>query len=193
MANNESEFLMRMYDQMWSNINRHINVAWQAVGVIGAAFAAFALIEKEVISYQLAFLFVIMICYWVLLHIYDAAAWCHRNLCIVSNIEMKMLSRLDPREIYDGVGKPRKKQMLRHMRIQRLLPVLIVCFSSVGFAYKQYTHEIVWWQLLACLLLVCAFFILNWKLNTKLQKANDIVSKNAPGLPAVWSKEKSSE
>ena len=38
---NRKEFLLHMYDQMFNDINRHIMVIWQSVGVLVAAFATF--------------------------------------------------------------------------------------------------------------------------------------------------------
>ena len=38
------EFLMRMYDQMFNDINQHIIVVWQAAGTLVAAFSIFALV-----------------------------------------------------------------------------------------------------------------------------------------------------
>lgn len=40
------DLLLKMYDQMFNDINRHIMVVWQSVGVLVGAFAVFALVEK---------------------------------------------------------------------------------------------------------------------------------------------------
>ena len=45
------ELLLKMYDQLFNDINTHIIVVWQSVGVVVCAFALLALVEK--ISYRL--------------------------------------------------------------------------------------------------------------------------------------------
>ena len=38
----QNEFLMKMYAEMWGNINRHILVVWQSVSVLVATFVSIA-------------------------------------------------------------------------------------------------------------------------------------------------------
>ena len=49
MEHDRKEFLLKMYDQMFNDINTHILVVWQSVGVVVGAFAVFALVEKNII------------------------------------------------------------------------------------------------------------------------------------------------
>ena len=53
-AGQRADFLMRMYDQMFNDINTHILVVWQSVGVLIGAFAIFALAEKQIITIDIA-------------------------------------------------------------------------------------------------------------------------------------------
>ena len=46
MEDDRKEFLLKMYDQMFNDINTHILVVWQSVGVVVGAFAVFALARK---------------------------------------------------------------------------------------------------------------------------------------------------
>ena len=48
------ELLLKMYDQMFNQINTHILVVWQSVGVLVGAFAILALTEKQFISMNVA-------------------------------------------------------------------------------------------------------------------------------------------
>lgn len=116
---NRAELLLKMYDQMFNDINRHILVVWQSVGVLIGAFAIFALAEKNVISVDIASALVLLISGWLLAHLIDAGYWYNRNLVIIANIERQFLKREDLREIHYYFGKHRpNNKMLTHLRIQ---------------------------------------------------------------------------
>lgn len=118
------EFLMRMYDQMFNDINTHILVVWQSVGVLIGAFAIFALAEKQVITVDIAASLIVLIAAWLIGHLYDAAYWYNRNLVIIANIERQFLAESDLREVHYYFGRHRKKgSMITHLRIQYLLAV----------------------------------------------------------------------
>jgi hypothetical protein len=64
-----SEFLIAMYNQMMNDINRHIVVVWQSVSVLVGAFAAWSLIEKKIISLDIAATLIVIITIWVIAHV----------------------------------------------------------------------------------------------------------------------------
>lgn len=82
-----SDFLIAMYNQLMGDINRHIVVVWQSVTTLVGAFAAWSLVEKNVISLDIAVTLIVGLSAWVLAHVYDAAYWYNRNLVIIANIE----------------------------------------------------------------------------------------------------------
>ena len=59
-----SDFLIAMYNQLMNDINRHIVVVWQSVTALLGAFAAWSLIEKNIISLDVAVTFIIVIAIW---------------------------------------------------------------------------------------------------------------------------------
>ena len=114
-----SDFLLAMYGQLMNDINRHIVVVWQSVGVLFGAFAVFALIEKKIISLDIATSLIVMLCAWVIAHVYDAAYWYNRNLVIIANIERQFLKVSDLREIHYYFGRHRKTgSVITHLEIQ---------------------------------------------------------------------------
>lgn len=121
-ASDRRELLLRMYDQMFNDINRHIMVVWQSVGVLVGAFAIFALTEKQVISVDVASTLLILIAGWSLAHHLDASYWYNRNLAMIANIEKQFLVKDDLSEIhyYFGSHRPANK-MITHLRIQVML------------------------------------------------------------------------
>jgi hypothetical protein len=116
------ELLLRMYDQLFNDINRHIMVVWQSIGVLIGAFAIFALVEKNILSLDLAAMIVLLLCAWLIAHLYDAAYWYNRNLVIIANIEKQFLNKDDLRDIhyYFGAHRPKNK-MIEHLSIQMWL------------------------------------------------------------------------
>jgi hypothetical protein len=111
-----------MYDQMFNDINTHILVVWQSVGVLVGAFAIFALTEKQIITVDVAASLIVLIAAWLIGHLYDASYWYNRNLVIIANIERQFLNPSDLRNVHYYFGKHRKKgSMITHLRIQYAL------------------------------------------------------------------------
>ncbi len=86
-----NDFLMKMYDQMYADINRNVLVVWQSVGSLIGALAVYALVEKDLISLDFATAFVVLLCGWSIAHLYEATYWYNRNLAIIANIEKQFL------------------------------------------------------------------------------------------------------
>jgi len=122
--NNRDELLLKMYDQMFNDINRHIMVVWQSIGVLVGAFAIFALVEKKVITLDIAASIVLLLGAWLIAHLFDAAYWYNRNLVIIANIERQFLKEEDLKDIhyYFGVHRPNNK-MIEHLRLQVALGI----------------------------------------------------------------------
>jgi hypothetical protein len=122
MPDDRKEFLLKMYDQMFNDINTHILVVWQSVGVVVGAFAVFALVEKNIIPIDYACSLMILLSAWLLAHLYDSSYWYNRNLVIIANIERQFLDPKDLKDIHYYFGKHRKKSaMLTHLKIQYAL------------------------------------------------------------------------
>jgi hypothetical protein len=124
MDSERKEFLFKMYDQMFNDINRHILVVWQSISVIVGAFAIFALVEKNIISLDIASSIITLLTTWSIAHIIDASYWYNRNLVIIANIERQFLNQVDTKEIHFYFSDHRKKnKMISHLKIQLFLSV----------------------------------------------------------------------
>jgi len=116
------DFLMGMYSELWGNVNRHLTVIWQSVGVLGAGLALFALTEKNVVGVDFATGAMIVICFWLMANAYVASEWFNRNQAIISNVERQFLYLQDEKEINPFFLKPRDAgKMESHIRVQWLL------------------------------------------------------------------------
>jgi len=113
------ELLLKMYDQMFNDINRHILTVWQTIGTIAGAVALLGLVEKRVVSMDMAVALIIIVCAWSMSHAYDSAYWYNRNLIIIANIERQFLKSSDLHDIHYYFGAHRdKNKMLTHLSIQ---------------------------------------------------------------------------
>ena len=124
LLTDRKELLLRMYDQLFNDINRHILVVWQSVGVVVGAFALLSLTEKQVITLDLATAVFIVLVAWLIAHLYDASFWYNRNLVMIANIERQFLSKDDLRLVHYYFGKHRpKNRMISHLRVQYALAI----------------------------------------------------------------------
>lgn len=119
---NRDRLLLKMYDQLFADINRHIIVVWQSVGVLVGTFAVLALVEKQIISLDTGAALLILMCGWLLANLLDSGYWYNRNLVMIANIERQFLLLSDAREIhyYFTAHRPNNK-MITHLRIQAYL------------------------------------------------------------------------
>lgn len=86
------EFMMHMYDQMFTTIDRWHKNIWEMVIAIGGGIGIL-----KIFSYECGFYFDIavigyIIClFWILARLIDANYWCNRNLFIIYEIERQLL------------------------------------------------------------------------------------------------------
>lgn len=138
MPADRTDFLIKMYDQMFNDINTHILVVWQSVAVVVGAFALLSLAEKAIISVDLAAALIVLLSAWLVAHLYDASYWYNRNLVIIANIERQFLSAPDLKGIHYYFGRHRSTTtMLTHLKIQFALAVAIAgIFTGFHFVTR---------------------------------------------------------
>lgn len=187
--NNREELLLKMYDQMFNDINRHIMVVWQCVGVLIGAFAIFALVEKKVVSLDIAASIVLLLCFWLMCHLLDAAYWYNRNLVIIANIERQFLLQTDLKDIHYYFGKHRPNNvMIEHLKIQFCLGVglaVIVMgyhlFERVAPGINQPMTNFEPIRAMPYLLIFFAIIYV-WRLTIKLNAKYKEFMTNSPGI-----------
>lgn len=137
---NRRDFLLHMYDQMFNDINRHINVIWQPITVLIGSFALMAVGTRDLLSIDLAVALIIILVGWLIANLYDASYWYNRNLVIIGNIERQFLKQTDLRDIHYYFGKHRSKQaIMTHIRIQWWLGLFI---GSLVLLYHFFTEAL---------------------------------------------------
>jgi hypothetical protein len=183
------EFLLKMYDQLFNDINRHIMVVWQSVSVLVGAFAIFALVEKNVIPVDIASSIIILLCSWLMSHLFDAAYWYNRNLVMIANIERQFLVKTDLKDIHYYFGKHRpKNKMIEHLRLQLALGLglgfIVLIYHFVERIIPGLSAPICNIELLRCVpyALVLASIVYLFFLKKRLQENYQEFIVNSPGI-----------
>jgi hypothetical protein len=188
---NRKEFLLKMYEQLWNNINRHILVPWQSVAVLISTLAVFALLEKKLISLDIASTFILIISSWQTAHVLDSSHWVNRNLLIIGNIERQFLAKEDLRYIHYYFGKHRNGSMFDNFRIQFLLGIaisgLILIYHLENRVLPGIGSPLSDFEIMRCLpyiiLIIC--IILITKLYRKNRKKYRELLKKSPGIESI--------
>lgn len=187
--NCREDLLLRMYDQLFNDINRHITIIWQSISVVVGAFAVFTLVEKKIISIDLASSIVILLVFWLIAHLYDAAYWYNRNLTMIANIERQFLKVSDLKEIQYYFGKHRPaNSMLTHLKIQYapgvglgLLVLIYHFYVRVVPGFKLRINNL---DLIRCLpyMLVFVAIIYLYRLRKNRNDSYNEFLNNSPGI-----------
>jgi len=127
------DFLIAMYEQLMSDINRHIVVVWQMVSVVGAAVVGLVVAEKEGVPTAYAAIVAFLVIAWVLEHLHDSNYWYNRNLVMITNIERVFLTPEDVDRIHPYFASHRPAgSFLKHLAIQRGYALVV---AGLVFAY----------------------------------------------------------
>lgn len=184
------EFLLEMYRQMFSDINRHMTVVWQAVSVVVGAFAILALVEKNIIPVDIAVALIVVLCAWMYAHMLDGGYWYNRNLAMISNIERQFLNKSDLRDIqyYFGKHRSKKNKMISYFRVQAGLAIAI---GTLVILFHFLTRVLPGWhepwssfepsRTLPYISVAAAVGVCVWFANDR-QKAYENFLTNSPGL-----------
>jgi hypothetical protein len=144
-AEPRSEFLLEMYRQTSSHLNRHILLSWQSIGVVGGALAVFVLGDKNEMMadarLDFAVAIVTLLCGWSIAHVYDANNWFERNLHIITNIERQFLTHQDAKDIHPYFlshrGERSKKRLVGHLRIQLAMAISLSIILLLYHFYQR--------------------------------------------------------
>lgn len=139
------EFLIAMYEQLMADINRHIVVVWQMVGVVGAAIAGLVVAEKEGVPTAYAVILTLLVISWVIEHLHDSNFWYNRNLVMITNIERVFLTPNDVDFIHPYFAAHRKKgSFLTHLQVQRHYALAIAVLVLFYFLAKSVWPTLSW-------------------------------------------------
>lgn len=137
-ADYRRQFLMHVYDQMFTDINTHILVVWQSVGFLVGAIAALALAETAILPIDIGYALIVLMTAWLLAHLHDCAYWYNRNLAIIANIERQFLTPNDLKHVHYYFGKHRRSNaMLTHLKIQYYFGAALALLALIYHFVKR--------------------------------------------------------
>lgn len=183
------EFLIQMYIQLSNEIDRHIRIIWQIVGVLISAFAIFALVEKEIISIDLASSILIAVCGLSTAIVVESNFWYNRNLTIIANIERQFLKNSDSKDIHYYFTKHRKNNAYLDMMIIQFAFIFLLLIIVVVFHFSKQIYPFMHCEgtqfspiksIPYLVLLIGVFFILYFH-NKRISDYNNFV-ENSPGI-----------
>ena len=162
LPDGRQQLLLAMYKEAWANVGRHILVVWQSAGVVGATLAVFTLVEKELLSIDIAATFEVLIIAWMFAHIVDAEYWFRRNIHIISNIERQFLTQTDAREIHHyflGSKTPKLDHLLvqKGLAVAMLMLVLVMHISKSSWDGHNCLFFLPWIALVVSAFLIAMF------------------------------------
>jgi len=185
------EFLIKMYEQMFNDIDRHHKIVWQVIGVLIGSFAFIALAEKGIIPIDIAVSVVVLLSLWVIAHVYDSNYWYNRNLVIISNIERQFLKVSDLKDIQYYFGEHRDKNAIQtSLKIQLYIAWgIIAIFLIYHFLTRIYSglfltwenSTIDWIRLLPYVTAIVFYFVLVKWIKKKREKNYIEFLTNSPG------------
>jgi hypothetical protein len=127
MSDTPTTFLETMYSQLWNNVNRHVNLAWQPMATLGAALGAIFLVKEQVLDLQVRASIAMVVAFWVLCHLVDASSWVNRNITLIGRIEKEVLADCLIARLGFPVGATRKgSEPILHFRVQRLFAQITI-------------------------------------------------------------------
>ncbi|SHG42181.1 hypothetical protein [Pedobacter caeni] len=121
-----SDFLLAMYNQLCSEMDRHIKITWQIVGVLLSTLAVFALVDKNIMPLDIACSIILGVCALAIGIIIESNFWYNRNLVIIANIERQFLLESDSKEIQHYFTKHRSGNTYIDMMLIQMVFVIIV-------------------------------------------------------------------
>ena len=180
-----------MYSELCNEINRSIQLGWQAVGVFVGAFALFALVEKNIITLDIAVSLMILLATWATAHILNTNYWYNRNLAIIANIEKQFLVQNDLKDIQYYFGQHRKsKSVLQDVKIQITLNIgivsLIILYHLIVRVLPGILEPSLYtFDLAGVLPYVCLCFAALYIITTRNKLVDKYAEfkKNSPGRP----------
>ena len=140
----EDQFLIHVYDQMFTTINRIHNSIWNMVVIIGGGVGVLNLYEKcGSPRFEIALIGYIVVLAWMLIRLLNFNRWCNRNLFIVSKIEEHFLAN----DVKNFFGEYRAKNLdnIRNIRTSILLELIftveIFVFAVCWYCYYKFGDQ----------------------------------------------------
>lgn len=129
------DFLIEMYKQLSNEIDRHIKVIWQIVGVLLSTFTVYALVQKNALSLDMATSILVLVSGLSVAIVIESNYWYNRNLVIISNIERQFLLDSDSKDIHYYFTKHRSNNAYLDMMVIQIIFVLVLLLIVIAYHF----------------------------------------------------------
>jgi len=157
------EFLLKMYEQMFQNINRHFQISWQLIPVVGGFAIAVGASQSNqdwVPDPQYLAITMVFLSAWLMVNAIDANDWVTRNMWIIGNIEKQFLQLEDEVEIqHYFVGNRPLKHFVTHFIIQIGASALLAISTLLWLCIAHKDLETFWLCTVFGFFGICSIFV----------------------------------
>lgn len=179
------EFLLKMYEQTFNNINRHIMTSWQAITALISAFVFLSLTEKNIISLDWAAFLLLIVIVFLVAQLIDSSDWYNRNQAIIVNIERQFLIETDQKEIHDFFSKHRPGNLIQDFQIKFYFAVALG-YAIIVLHFSKRIIPMIMGKKIECAALILYFsvlFIVPWMAMYYRRRVKKYLSDiaNSPG------------
>lgn len=138
-----NQFMIHMYDQMFSTIDRSYKNIWEMILAIGGGIGVLQLYKCRTLQpiFDVAVIGYIIGLFWILLRLVDANYWCNRNLFIIHEIESKLLGNV-AQILFKGF-RPNCREKYNKYRFSIYLQTIFagIILSTCYLSYIIYRYD----------------------------------------------------
>lgn len=182
MDKQRSDFLIKMYEQLSLEINRHILIVWQPIGIMVGSLTLLHYVENKSIPINVAMPLIYLSILWLFANIIDCNYWYNRNQAMITNIEKEFLNEEDISKIHYYFGKHKKYTLVRHFKIQFYFAMIFTVFMTCYYYNKLNIGDlsIHFIKNPSFLLLFMGSFYISWFYDYRISCYNEFI-RNSPG------------
>ena len=137
-AQTKNEFMMRMYDQMFSTIDRSYKNIWEMILAIGCGIGVLQLEGKT--FFDVAVIGYIIGLFWILIRLIDTNHWYNRNLFIIHEIENQLLGN-DAHTLFKGFRPNNREEYNKYhfsISLQTIFVGIILFMTYLSYIIFKY-------------------------------------------------------
>ncbi len=171
-----NQFMIHMYDQMFSTIDRSYKNIWEMILAIGGGIGVLQLYKCRTLQpiFDVAVIGYIIGLFWILVRLIDANYWCNRNLFFIHKIEEKLLGENADDIFADFRSKTRDienkyRTSIRYQIYFVVLTILLTVCSYLSFRFSSLRDLFTDWKFYLVVIigasvavpLICIYLIIN--------------------------------
>ena len=140
-----SEFLIKWYEILWSNINRSMEGIWKILAPITVVGTIILATQKGYVPLSLGAALVFIVLFWGLNLTIDLNNWHRRNLCLLTTVERELLRDADYGRIILARYRKPSYEWITFYKINFIALVILFAVCIIYFFWTSIQHEEIAW------------------------------------------------